>query len=179
MTQKLNFLKKEINNNQTRKAGKIPVVLYGKKDQKDLNEQGAIDSKHFHDFLHAMKYKVLSTIFEINKELFIIKEIQIHPIHEHVVHIDFFRVEKDQEFEIKARVVLKNYEKAPFTKENGFVHIPSKNIKVLCTIDSIVGEIVCDLENSHKGDVISTEDPSFNNIKFINRGPIITIVDKS
>jgi large subunit ribosomal protein L25 len=176
---KISLLSREQNPTKTRKNGQIPISIHGK----NFNKQFSIDNKIFTAFVHHVGHKVLTTVFELdnNKEkiLAIAKEIQIHPVTENIEHVDFLKVEKGQEFSVPVKVTVSNYEKAPFTRENGIVYIPTKNVKVLCTLDTMISEICCDISNLHKGDVIKTTDETWtkSGIKFVKKAPLVTIVD--
>ena len=178
---KLELLQQDINPNNTRKNGKIPISIHCK----NFNKQFAVDFKNFTHLLQTLGRTILSSLFLLKDGqddiIAIAKEIQIHPVTEKVVHVDFFRVFPGQEFLVPAQVVVKNFEKAPFVLENGIIYLPSRTVKILCTTETIKNCIECDIGHLHKGDVIQTTDPMWKDskIKFLTKAPLVTIVEKS
>jgi large subunit ribosomal protein L25 len=180
--QKLDLFYREKNPNQTRKSGQIPICIYSK----DYNEKFSLDYKSFYSLLEEKGHGILSTIFHFkdkSEEIFaIIKEIQFHPITDKVVNVDFFRIYNDQNFIVPAKIILKNFEKAPFVLEGGIAYLPSKTVSIVCDISSIKNFVECDVGNLHKGDVIKTSDETWtkSGIHFSKKNfPLVTIIEKS
>jgi large subunit ribosomal protein L25 len=175
---KIDLHEKKLNANQSRKSGMIPVCLYSK----DFLKHFVIDKKLFTTLLHSVGGKMLSTLFILsdgkNEFKAIIKEIQIHPVTEQVVHIDFFQVVGD--FVVPVLITVKNSERAPFTKENGIVSLPRRRVKILCNEKNIMTHLECDVGNLHKGDAIKTSDSIWKEqgIKFVSEEVLLTIIDK-
>lgn len=178
---KFDLMNQEISPKQTRKSGKVPICIYCK----DYSKLSALNYKEFYGLLLKIGHEILSTVFlfiDCGEEIFaIIKEIQIHPITEEVVHVDFFRVKKGQEFSVPAKIIIKNSEKAPFVLEGGMAYLPARSIKILCTTDNIKGRIECDVSTFHKGDVLKASDESWQgDIKFVDqKATLVTIIEKS
>lgn len=174
----LNLLSKKGNNNQIRKNFQIPVVMYGK----NYNQSFIIDYKEFYQILTEIGTKVFATIFELHNEKevikAIVKDIQMHPISDEVVHVDFFQIDSKKDFTVSAKISVINYEKAPFNKEGGFLYIPHKKVKIICNMENIMDEIICDVSNMHKGEVLRASNEVFNSIKFVQSDILVTILDK-
>src|SRR5579871_2847611 len=77
--------------NALRRAGKIPVVLYG---HGTAPEHGAVDAHAFEDLLHHGGRNAIITLSGGAKrgETALVRAVQYHPVSRKVLHVDFQRV---------------------------------------------------------------------------------------
>lgn len=141
----------------TRRDDRIPAVLYGdKKDpvslcvnyldlMKELNEPG-----------------ILSHIYDLNidgkKQKALIRDIQLHPVTDRPVHIDFMRVSEKSEIHVDVPVKFLNEDKCPGVKQGGVLNILRHAIHVVCPATSIPEAIEIDLEGLSVGTTFHTNE---------------------
>jgi large subunit ribosomal protein L25 len=137
----------------TRNADLIPGVLYG-------GERGAVPIQiNTKDVVMALRSgKFLSHLVEIDvkgeRQPVIPRDIQFHPVSDHPIHVDLYRVEPGAEITIDVVVHFRNHADAPGLKRGGVLNVVRHTIKVKCQADKIPEEIVVDLTGREIGDSI-------------------------
>ena len=136
-----------------RKVNSIPGIIYGgsKKPQlislqrKDLWKQ--VEKGHF-----------LSTVYTLDiggkKERVIPREVQLDPVRDFLVHVDFMRVSKSSRIDVEVPVRFVDEAKSPGLKRGGTLNIVRHEIELTCPADSIPEEIQISLEGYDIGDSI-------------------------
>jgi len=82
------------------------------------------------------------------------RAIQYHPVSEHPVHVDLFRVEENTMITIDVPVHFKNQEASPGIKRGGALNIVRHTIPLRVKASQIPEEIVVDLSGLDIGDVV-------------------------
>ena len=127
-----------------RNEGMIPAVLYGHKVD---SEALSIDSKEFEGFMKiAGESTIIQLYIDDKKEPrnVIIKEIQIDPITENVIHLDFYQVKMTEE--MKAKVKINYTGESQAVKESGGILIKNfSEIEVECLPANLPKEIELDI----------------------------------
>ena len=96
-----------------RKAGKVPVVLYGRKHESEL---GAIDAKAFGKvYAQVGDYQVVSLEGPTGEHEAHVHELQLDPVRDTAVHVDLLVIEKGRKVEVS--VPLNFVGVAPTEKE--------------------------------------------------------------
>jgi large subunit ribosomal protein L25 len=137
----------------TRNSGLIPGVIYG-------GERGAVPIQiNSKDVVMALRSgKFLSHLVEIDvkgeRQPVIPRDIQFHPVSDHPIHVDLYRVEPGAEITIDVVVHFKNHADAPGLKRGGVLNVVRHTIKLKCQADKIPEEIVVDLTGKEIGDSI-------------------------
>ena len=139
-----------------RAEGHIPAVVYGQGmdpvsvsvERRDLRLalSGAAGSN-----------TVLSLEVGGNTYPAVIKEMQRHPIKRTVSHIDFLRVNMNEEITVHVPLRLEGEAKA-VASEGGLVDPAVDTIEVSCTPGNIPAEFVVDVTNLHPHEVIRLAD---------------------
>ncbi|HKJ63283.1 MAG TPA: 50S ribosomal protein L25/general stress protein Ctc [Hyphomicrobiales bacterium] len=136
-----------------RKVNSIPGIIYGgsKKPQmislerKDLWKQ--VESGHF-----------LSTVYTLDvdgkKERVIPREIQLDPVRDFLIHVDFMRVSKTSRIDVEVPVRFVDEAQSPGLKRGGALNIVRHEVELSCPADSIPEEIQISLEGYDIGDSI-------------------------
>lgn len=136
-----------------RKVNNIPGIIYGgnKKPQmislerKDLWKQ--VETGHF-----------LSTVYTLDiggkKERVIPREVQLDPVRDFLVHVDFMRVSKTSRIDVEVPVHFVDEADSPGLKRGGALNIVRHEIELNCPADSIPEEIEISLEGYDIGDSI-------------------------
>ena len=129
---------------QTRQKGLIPAVLYGGKGQP---ENVAVDR-------HTLERQVetgnfLTTLYMLDiegkKQRVIPRAIQVDPVSDRPVHVDFMRLEEGAKVKLEIPVRFKNHAESPGLKKGGVLNIIRHEVLMLCPAENIPDAIEADL----------------------------------
>jgi large subunit ribosomal protein L25 len=113
-----------------RRDGKIPAVVYGFNENYSIS----IDYKEFLKEYH--KSNLLSKLYDMQvgkKKLKVIpREVQIDPVSDNPIHIDFQLIKEDVPVKISVRVKVINQDKSPGIKRGGVLNIVKRIIRLNC-----------------------------------------------
>lgn len=143
-----------------RRAGLIPGVIYGEKKEPVMFSISALD-------LDAqMRQKGFWTRqFEIevgkNKYHAICQDIQVHPLTDRPIHVDFLRVSQDTELVIEVPVMYENELACPGIKMGGTLNAIYRALEVSCKPKDIPEMLIVDLTGLEIGDVVKLNDIKF------------------
>ncbi|HTW33468.1 MAG TPA: 50S ribosomal protein L25/general stress protein Ctc [Rhizomicrobium sp.] len=129
---------------QTRQKGLIPAVVYG---GGDAPENVALDRHELER--HALNGTFLTTLFMLDvagkKTRVIPREMQLDPVSDRPVHIDFMRLPEGATVRLAIPVRFKGQESSPGIKRGGVLNIVRHEIELLCPADKIPAFIEGDL----------------------------------
>lgn len=155
-----------------RKANHVPCVMYG----------GA-EVIHFHahenDFRH-MVYTPNAYIVEINLNgklhKAVLKDLQFHPVNDHLVHIDFVEVFEDRP--VVMEIPIKLTGAAIGLKDGGKPRQRRRVLKVRGFLKDLPDKLEIDITDVKIGDVIKIGDLKFDNLDILDpvRSMIYSIV---
>lgn len=137
----------------SRRAGRVPAVIYGNKQEPLLI---SVEPKALHRELHKSGF--FARLFNIQvtgeKHLVIARDIQLDPVTDVPLHVDFLRVGADATIVVEVPVHFKNQEKCPGLKSGGVLNVVRHELELDCRVNNIPAEIVIDLINYKIGDSI-------------------------
>ena len=142
-----------------RRAGRIPAILYGPGLD---NVALTLDKKDMFSILKSETGEntlfVLS--FDSEKKDAMIKELQINPVSDELLHVDLIQIVMDKMIRVAVPIVLIG-EAVGVKTEGGFVDFSSREIEVECLPKDIPEKIEVDISELHlhqsvKVDEIST-----------------------
>ena len=129
----------------TRKAGLVPGVVYGGKDQPAAI---AIETRELEKAI-AGGGRFTSSLFEIElsgaKTRVVPRAVQFHPVTDRPVHFDLFRLETGGKVALYIPVTFVNHEASPGLKRGGVLNIVRHEVELVCPADNIPSELVADL----------------------------------
>ena len=134
-----------------RGAGKVPGIVYGA----DQPAQ-PIELDHHALFRHlkmeAFHASILDMTIEGNKQQVLLRDVQMHPFRQLVLHVDFQRVDKNKKIHMKVPLHFINAEICPGVKVGGGVvnHVMNE-IDIQCLPDDLPEFIVVNLEQLELG----------------------------
>ena len=137
-----------------RHAGKTPGVLYGGDKEATSLE---IDSKElFMQFRHeAFHASILTLNLAGKKEAVILRDFQMHPVRNNIVHIDFQRINENEKISVKVPFHFINEETAPGVKlEGGLISHIMTEIDISCLPKDLPQYIEVDMGALSIGDSI-------------------------
>jgi large subunit ribosomal protein L25 len=135
-----------------RRAGHVPGVLYGLARR---NLPLSIPGEELERFLKTRSHLVELRMGDQTRAA-ILREVQLDPISEQVLHVDFVRVDKDLEIEDHVPIVFKGIAKG--TAEGGIFQSLTEDLEVRCRPQLIPAEIVIDVSGLGVHDGIHVKD---------------------
>ncbi len=164
-----------------RKQGLIPAIVYG------AHEDPLPIAVKFSDFERIMvRHKGDMIIFNleikngetINKQA-ILKDYQIHPVTDKVIHIDFQAIHKGET--ISVDVPIEFVGKPEGLSKGGVMEILMHEITVECIPSKIPDKLVVDISSLDLGDTLHVKDiPVPEGVKIAEdpESPVVTIVEE-
>ena len=139
-----------------RRDGKVPGVLYG------LGQDPEIFSVDYGDLRGALTTDAgLNALIQLSingtNQLSILKTLQRHPVKDEVIHVDFVRVDPNQELAVEVPIVLEGVAKK-VTDQNGMVDQTMFSLSVLSLPDSIPNELTANVSELEINDAIRVSD---------------------
>ncbi|MGA1866954.1 MAG: 50S ribosomal protein L25 [bacterium] len=143
-----------------RASGRVPAIIYGGKTSPQAI---SFDMREFikltrgHSFENIIVEIALKNNGKPESKTVVIKEVQVDPIRNRLLHVDFFEVSMDQV--IHVHVPIKFIGTAIGIKEQGgMLDAPVREILVKCLPMEMPDEIEVDISNLRIGDVIHIKD---------------------
>jgi large subunit ribosomal protein L25 len=128
----------------TRRAGKVPAVIYGAKQEPSLI---ALDPRVVLRELKRGGWR--SRLFEIQtgseKTRALMRDVQFHPVTDQPEHVDFQRLAAGERIKVAVQVVFVNDGISPGIKRGGVLNVVRHTVEVACDPDSIPERFEADL----------------------------------
>lgn len=138
---------------QTRRAGKVPAVIYGNKEEPILI---ALDYRAFNRHLHTKGF--FTHVFDITVDgkthRVLPRDVQFNPVTDVPLHVDFLRAPSGTSIVVQVPCEFVNAEKSPGLKRGGVLNIVRHEIEVECPTTGIPDNIVVDLAGYDIGDSV-------------------------
>ncbi len=162
-----------------RREGYIPVVLYGRGEK---NLHAVVKKTELMKFLHATHGESIVVTFDLegDKRMAIVKDIQLDPVTDDVVHVDFQLLHKGEEVEIEVPVVLTGVEQAPAVRAGGIIEALVDTLAVKAQPQHIPAHIEIDVSNLELGDVLHVRDIKTENYVIAEDPdmPVVTVLSE-
>jgi large subunit ribosomal protein L25 len=136
-----------------RKRNAIPAIIYGgnKPPQMVTVERKAL-------WKQVETGNFLSTVYmleiEGKKERVIPRDVQLDPVRDFLLHVDFMRVSKKSQIDVEVTVNFIDEEESPGLKRGGVLNIVRHEIELTCPADSIPERIEVSLAGLDIGDAV-------------------------
>lgn len=139
-----------------RRTSMTPGVIYGAGKE---NTHISVDPRDIMTGLNTVGF--YARLYELKigqaKERVLVRDVQLHPVTDQPLHIDFLRVAKGAKIHVNIPVHFLNEDNCPAIKQGGILNIVLHSLEVTCSVDAIPEEILIDLEGLEMGDSIHTE----------------------
>ncbi|NQV21367.1 MAG: 50S ribosomal protein L25/general stress protein Ctc [Rhodospirillales bacterium] len=136
-----------------RRTGLVPAVIYGGKQPPKSISVPLKDLER-----HVRTGRLTSTLMEITleggSERVLPREVQLHPVTDRPLHVDFLRLEKGSTIAVMVHVNFTDEEESPGLKRGGVLNTVRRDLELLCPIESIPEEITISLAGLDINDII-------------------------
>ncbi len=146
----------------TRRAGKIPAVIYGAKQEPSLI---ALDPREVMRELVRGGWR--SRLFEVQMggatQRALMRDVQFHPVSDKPEHVDFQRLAPGEAIRVAVAVTFSNEAISPGLKRGGMLNVVRHSVEVLCDPDQVPDHFGADLgaldinDNIRFSDLTGTE----------------------
>lgn len=167
-------LKGELRNDLGKKAtkavrvdAKVPCVLYGGKE----NIHFTVIEKDLSKLLYT---PIVYTVkLDVNGKVFnaVLREIQLHPVTDRVLHIDFYQIFDDKEVAIEVPVKLQGF--AEGVQAGGKLALVTRKLKVKALPANLPSELSLDVTTLGLGKSIKVKDLSFDSFDILNAKDVV------
>lgn len=127
-----------------RRGGRVPAIVYGEKAEP---QPVSVDLKEIDREIHKTSF--FATLYEIEidgkKQRVLPRDLQLDPVSDAPVHLDFMRVGKNTRIRVNVPVVAINAEASPGLKRGGVLNIVRHEVSLFCRADNIPEKITIDL----------------------------------
>jgi large subunit ribosomal protein L25 len=138
---------------QVRRDGRVPGIVYGDKQEP---ENIALESKAISKQIQTGHFQ--STVFMLDvdgtKIRVIPRDVQLDPVRDFPIHVDFMRLSKDATVTVDVPVHFLNDQASPGLKRGGVLNVVRHDIPVRCPADQIPDSFEVDLTGLEIGDSI-------------------------
>ena len=140
-----------------RKAGRVPGVIYGGGKAPEMIHV------NFVDLLKQVNTGTFeSTLVDLDvdgeKVRTIPRDVQLDPVKDFPIHVDFLRVGKGTRIAVEVPVEYINEEQAPGLKRGGALNVVRHEVELYVDAENIPEKIVADLTGLEIGDVLHISD---------------------
>jgi len=138
---------------EIRRNGRVPGIVYGSGEdavpisieEKVLayeHRRGGFFSRLYNLTVGDKTYRVLA------------REVQLDPVTEALIHIDFLRLTADSTVNVDVPVVFRNEEDSPGIKRGGVLNVVRRTVELVCRADAIPTSIEADIGELDIGDSV-------------------------
>ncbi len=137
----------------TRRAGRVPAVIYGNKQEPVLISLEPIGLDR-----HLRGAGFYSSVYEIeiggDKHRVLARDVQLDPVSDRPLHVDFMRFSKKTRLVMEIPVNFINEEECPGIRQGGVLNVVRHAVEMRCSPESIPESIEVDLTGLEVGDTI-------------------------
>jgi large subunit ribosomal protein L25 len=141
-----------------RRSGRVPGVLYGQKEPPQLislDPRALVSEMHRPGFFARLVEIELTTgAGTPSKHRVLPRDVQVDPITDQPVHVDFMRVAADTPIRVEVPVIFENHALSPGLKRGGLLNIVRHEIELTCPADGIPDRITINLDGLEIGESI-------------------------
>jgi large subunit ribosomal protein L25 len=136
-----------------RRSGRVPGVLYGEGkpatmitlDPKELSKEVARP---------GFFARLLNVQLDGTTHRTLPRDVQLDPINDHPIHVDFLRVNAGTKITVAVPVKFIGQESSPGIRRGGMLNIARHEIDLICPVESIPDVLTINLEGTEIGDSI-------------------------
>jgi len=137
----------------TRRAGRVPAVIYGNKQEPVLISVDPVDlMKELQQpgfFSHVYEIAVAGETYKV-----LARDLQTHPVNDRPTHVDFMRFSKKTRLAVNVYVEFINEDQCPGLKEGGVLNVVRHEVELRCSPDAIPQSLQANLSGLEIGDTL-------------------------
>lgn len=141
----------------TRRAGRIPAILYGPATDPTML---TLDTHEFELLIKRgnIGQTVLNLVIDDGKssKSVMVKELQTHPVSQDFLHVDLYEISMDRKIRVNVPVVATGKSKG--VEMGGMLQIIRRELEVFCYPDAIPEAVTIDITELETGDSVHVED---------------------
>ncbi len=139
-----------------RREGKIPCVMYGG----DEVIHFAVDFLDVRDLIYTPDFKMAEVSIDGQSYKCILKDYQMHPVSEKILHIDFLRLVEGHT--VKVNIPIRFRGTPAGVKEGGKLQQSLRRALIKTTPEYLVGELLVDVSGLNLGQAVRVRDIETN-----------------
>ena len=140
-----------------RREDKIPAVIYGDNKAPITISLGSNDTNV--EYNRGQMFTTLCDLdVEGEKHLVLARDVQLHPVTDNVLHVDFLRVTAKTKIAVDVPVQFINEDKSPGLDEKGILNVVRYTVELRCSATAIPDVIEVNLEGKEQGDSVNISD---------------------
>ena len=160
---------------QARLKGQIPAIVYGGKDQP---QTVTVDARVLERQIEAGAFLTTLLMLDVagKKTRVIPRQLQVDPVSDRPVHVDFMRLVEGSSVRLEIPVHFKGQGESPGLKKGGVLNIVRHKMNVICPADNIPKEIEVDVSALDINQTLHLNDLSLpKGVKALIKGRDVTI----
>lgn len=133
-----------------RRQGRVPAIIYGgQQPEQGISLDYTQVTKAYLDGYFTSK---IVEIEVAGKKIKVLpREVQLDPVSDKIVHVDFQRLESGKKITVSVKVNYINADKSPGIKRGGTLNIVRRSFQVNCAPDHIPESVTVDLTGANIG----------------------------
>ena len=148
-----------------RKENLIPAVLYGG-EKADTAKHFTVSKSEVRNLIYTPEVFIVDLTIGSENVKAVLKDIQVHPVTDEVLHIDFLHIFEDKPVTIDVPVVLDGL--AEGVKAGGKLSLDSRKLKVRALYKNLPEKLHVNIEHLALGKSIQVGELNFENIELLN-----------
>jgi large subunit ribosomal protein L25 len=150
-----------------RRQGWVPAVIYGHGSQA---EPLAVETRGLRRFLDTGHHIVdLRQEDEGGVRRALVREVQVQPVTEEVLHVDFVEVSEHERVEVAVRLVFRG--EAAGVKEGGVFYTVLHEVEIACPADAVIDDLRVDVSALELGQALHVRELPFpENVETVTDG---------
>ena len=129
---------------EMRRIGRVPGIVYGGGEETlaiSIEEAILAQERGKGGFFS----RLYSLVVDGKTCRVLAREVQVHPVTEKLIHVDFLRLGTDSRVNVDVPMVFRNEEESPRLNRGGVLNIVRRTIEVVCRADAIPTLIEADI----------------------------------
>ena len=138
---------------EMRRIGRVPGIVYGGGEEAlaiSIEEAILAQERGKGGFFS----RLYSLVVDVKTCRVLAREVQVHPVSEKLIHVDFLRLGTDSRVNVDVPMVFRNEEECPGLKRGGVLNIVRRTIELVCRADAIPTLIEADIGELDIGDSV-------------------------
>ena len=151
------------NARKVRREGRIPCVLYGI----DQNIHFSVRHKDIKPLVFTPNFKLAEINADGVSHKCFVKDVQLHPVTDEVMHMDFLKLEKGRR--VNVEIPVRFHGVSPGVKDGGTLTQKLRKLKVKVLPENIISEVSVDISELALGDTVRVRDiPEMEGVEIVN-----------